>query len=240
MPCLPPTPAPKPPPSDLLAQRAIVAAKAQTNAGLIVLSNPETSDEHYEWSAVPASKETHDGSSSSNQSTYIVCYCKPDSNGFRWETHLSTGETFFVNDNATLSQKYRVTMSTPIPTQAPTADPTAEAAASNGSSSSSEQDSVTAFYRAISTKQYSVAYNLESDSMKSATSFNQFVAGYSTTQNVDADTTERNDGSNTVDVVLHATDLKNGQLVNTTYTGYWVLESDGSGGWKLDEGKFVH
>jgi hypothetical protein len=110
MPCLAPTPGPTSPAQDLQAQRAIAIVRARTDAMALVYSH---SSGDYEWSGFPESSVRQTGHGGSPD-TYLVCYCE-QTEGWRWEVHLGTGEVYYVNDNANLSAKYGVSRSTPVP-----------------------------------------------------------------------------------------------------------------------------
>jgi hypothetical protein len=104
MPCL--TPSPTREPTDLGAQRAIAAIQDRPDTTALLAALPaDDPDKRYSWSAFPGRAVQH-GPGSTDESTYLVCYCLPDTRGYRWEAHLKTHEVFYVNDNANLSAKY--------------------------------------------------------------------------------------------------------------------------------------
>jgi hypothetical protein len=105
--------------------------------------------------------------------------------------------------------------------------------------SSRQENAIRAFYFDLSQKNYSGAYSLLSSRYRSGTSFEQFADGYNTTMSVTARTRARADGSENVDVILDAEDLKDGRIVQTRFVGFWHLVSAAGGGWRLDGGKFT-
>jgi hypothetical protein len=102
-----------------------------------------------------------------------------------------------------------------------------------------QENSVREFYSDITQKNYPAAYSMLSQDYKSGSSFAHFQAGYATTVSVEAEPHARMDGSDNVDVVLSAVDLKNGESVSTKYVGYWHVVKDQNGTWLLDEGRFT-
>ena len=115
MPCLGPVPSPTPAAQDLEAQRAIALVRQRPDSMMYAAAH---SDTIYQWNAFPA-KTVRKFGSGDEPNTYVVCLCDARGTGWRWEVHLNTGEVYYVNDNANLSVKYGVTLTTPspIPTQ---------------------------------------------------------------------------------------------------------------------------
>ena len=239
MPCLPPTPEPTGPSNALKAQRAIALVKQRDDAQRFSLVHADDAD-RYEWGALP-SKAAAVGDAGGDESTFVVCYCKADSYGYRWEVHLASGEIFFMNDNSNLSQAYglRPVTPKPDPTEVVQSSPPVRQVQPQMSDGEAQQSVVTAFYRAITDKRYREAYAMLSAKYRHGTDYENFASGYATTESVEATAHARSDGSNVVDVTLAAVDLKNAVLVNTTFEGYWTLVPDGGGGWVLDHGSFT-
>lgn len=130
--------------------------------------------------------------------------------------------------------------------QRPTPQPARTAASADdaqagavANESSRQENAIRAFYFDLSQKNYSGAYSLLSSRYHSGTSFDQFTDGYSTTTSVTAQTRARADGSENVDVILDAEDLKGGRIVQTRFVGFWHLVHAADGGWRLDGGKFT-
>jgi hypothetical protein len=113
------------------------------------------------------------------------------------------------------------------------------AASSTVSTAVNQEQAVRSFYEAINSKDFDAAYADLSSSYRAGTSRQQFEEGYVTTVSVSAvGLKARDDGSNDVDVVLQAQDLKDGVTINTRFVGFWhvVLGQDG---WLLDTGEFT-
>jgi hypothetical protein len=98
------------------------------------------------------------------------------------------------------------------------------------------QNAVTSFYSAISAKDYTAAYNLLDPQYRAATPFDQFVAGYQTTQEVTAKAGAWNNATHAVATDIEATDLKKGALVHARFSGYWHVKRDGAD-WRLYDGE---
>ena len=91
------------------------------------------------------------------------------------------------------------------------------------------------FYQFLAAKDYRQAYEELSPSYKAARPYDQWAAGYQTTQSVTATATDRPDG--TVGVDLTATDRTASGTVTKRYTGYWTLVwSPEKKQWLMDKG----
>lgn len=230
MPCLTPSPTPREP-TDLGAQRAIAAIQDRPDTTALLAALPaDDPDKRYSWSAFPGRAVQH-GPGSTDESTYLVCYCLPDTRGYRWEAHLKTHEIFYVNDNANLSAKYGALYS-----PSSSASSVETNSANNGDAASRPADAVRRFYAFLNDKHYAAAYALLSDSFRASSPFEAWKAGYASTISSDA-TVEDSDDPADVPITLTARDQRNGTVVTTVYRGSWATVSDGHGGWLLDDGR---
>lgn len=98
---------------------------------------------------------------------------------------------------------------------------------------------VAAFYRAISRKDFTTAWNLLSPTFKKDESFDKFRDGYATTQSVSVSVAEVPGDPQKVRASLDATDLINGNTVHSHFEGWWVLTQASDGHWLLDNGHFT-
>ena len=98
---------------------------------------------------------------------------------------------------------------------------------------------VRTFYQAISRHDFQAAYDLLDPQFQENTSLAQFAAGYVTTQSVTSSTGDFDDVTGKLPTELDAVDIKNGETINTHYSGYWQLKHE-DGGWKLFDGHFAH
>lgn len=235
MPCMRSTASPSDP-HDLSAQRAIAAVQDRSDALFIVSSHAsgDQAESRYSWSG-SLSREAQRSGSTSDDSTFIVCYCKPDSSGFRWETHLKTHEIFYINNNQDLSTKYGVAYSSP--SAAPTTSPNSSTQVGLARSAS-PSEAVRKFYSLLNSRDFAAAYAMTSNALRSGTTFDAWRAGYSTTLSSNAQVSETDDASN-VRVTLTARDKTSAGVLTRTFNGRWSLVSDNQGGWLLDDGRFT-
>ena len=91
------------------------------------------------------------------------------------------------------------------------------------------------FYELLAAKDYRQAYEQLSPAYKAARPYDQWAAGYQTTQSVSATVTDRPDG--TVGVDLTATDRTPSGTVTRRFTGTWTLVwSPDKKQWLMDKG----
>jgi hypothetical protein len=194
------------------------------------VANPED----YEWGALPASKaakHSSQASSSDALDTFVVCYCNSSGVGWRWEDHLTTGEIFYVNDNANLSELYGLSKPSPTP------DVTATINASLADSANQER-TVEAFYAAVSRHDDASAYTMLSSNFQSYQSFDSFRRGYATTESVSVEAHAI--GGHKVQTILTAIDYINGREVTSIYDGTWKLAwSPARNRYLLDDANFA-
>jgi len=254
MPCLP-KPSAAPVDVALEGQRAIAAVRERPDAQALAETTSDTEGNLYRWSAKP----TNDRQVGSGDPTYLVCYCLPNASGYRWEVHLKSREIFYVNDNATLAQRYGIVFETPSPTPrpvdadavdrppntvaegvvvtpAPRETPPPREMDDANQSVTTPAETVRRFYNLIGQRDYAAAYALLSPDYQRHFGYEKWRAGYATTVSSEADVTETNDPTN-VPFTLTATDQSPSGTITRVYAGRWSLIGDGQQGWFLDDGR---
>ncbi|HEX3462678.1 MAG TPA: hypothetical protein VHS78_01325 [Candidatus Elarobacter sp.] len=251
MPCIAPTPpptaAPTPTPPSLERQELRAIAQVQRNPQAQRIASRER--DGYAWSAVPAAQAVKRGSVRADDAhdALVVCYCDREGFGWRWEAHLRSSETYYVNDNRVLSDRYgarlrptrtpapvvRIVVITPPPapvTEAPTPEP---APVSQTQQTPSALDTVREYYRLWKQRSYSTMYAMLTPRFQAKFPYDVYVKYHTNVAEISVDA-EQGYSPSVVNVRIVSRDReKDGSITQTTNAGQWELAWDGST-WKLD------
>ena len=111
----------------------------------------------------------------------------------------------------------------------------AESAPSAGDAGGSAVAAVARFYDLLSQRRFSEAYSLLSDDLRSQLPYDQWVAGYDTTDAISVEFVGPGSRPDIVNVSVIAVDRLSTGEVTRHFAGQWYLTQDG-GRWLLDRG----